>query len=72
MLVAGPTGEPMRRHEKAWHAVTEMVESEKRYVQKLALLEHFRDEVERAHIVDKKQMTLLFANISSLWGFLWF
>jgi hypothetical protein len=29
----------IKRWEKAWHAVNEMVQSEERYVQKLALLE---------------------------------
>lgn len=29
----------MKKREKAWHAVNELVESEGRYVQKLALLE---------------------------------
>lgn len=31
--------EPLKRFEKAWHAVNELVESEHRYVQKLSLLE---------------------------------
>ena len=60
---------PMRRRDKAWHAVNELVESEGRYVQKLAMLERFREEVERDRLLDKKQTTLLFANISSLFRF---
>jgi hypothetical protein len=31
--------EPLKRYEKAWHAVNELTESEARYVQKLNLLE---------------------------------
>lgn len=36
------TTELTKRHEKAWHAVNELVESEGRYVQKLALLDKVR------------------------------
>ena len=56
----------LERMEKAWHAVNEIVESEQRYVQKLALLERFRNEVDRAHTLDRRQTALLFANITSL------
>jgi hypothetical protein len=34
--------EPMKRDEKAWHSVNELVDSEIRYVQKLGLLEKVR------------------------------
>ncbi len=49
--------------------MNELVESEGRYVQKLALLEHFREEVEKQRLFDKKQLALIFANISSLYRF---
>ncbi|KAL3095584.1 hypothetical protein niasHT_024410 [Heterodera trifolii] len=77
LVVIGKQGMPLlvdqqmvaKRHEKAWHAVTEMVESEARYVQKLALLEKFRDLVERARVLDKRQLGQMFANIASLHQF---
>uniref|UniRef100_A0A1I8BY60 FYVE-type domain-containing protein n=1 Tax=Meloidogyne hapla TaxID=6305 RepID=A0A1I8BY60_MELHA len=55
-----------KRWEKAWHAVNEMVQSEERYVQKLALLEKFRSTVERAQLLDKRLQCHLFSNIASL------
>ncbi|CAD5226951.1 unnamed protein product [Bursaphelenchus xylophilus] len=61
--------EPLKRHEKAWHAVNELVESENRYVQKLYLLERFREEMEAEKLLDKRQMAMLFANTSSLYRF---
>uniref|UniRef100_A0A914GTI0 Uncharacterized protein n=1 Tax=Globodera rostochiensis TaxID=31243 RepID=A0A914GTI0_GLORO len=76
LVVTGKQGQPLlvdqtvaKRHEKAWHAVTEMVESEARYVQKLALLEKFRDLVERARVLDKRALAQMFANIASLHQF---
>ncbi|KAI1733216.1 rhoGEF domain-containing protein [Ditylenchus destructor] len=63
------SAEPMKRWDKAWHAVNELVESEGRYVQKLGLLEKFREEVEKEKLLDKKQMAHVFANISSLYRF---
>ena len=59
----------LQKHEKAFHAVNEIVDSEARYVAKLALLEKFRNEIEKEKLLDKKQMTNLFANISSLYQF---
>lgn len=55
-----------KRWEKAWHAVNEMVQSEERYVQKLALLEKFRSTVERAQLLDRRLQCHLFSNIASL------
>lgn len=59
----------LQKHEKAFHAVNEIVDSEARYVSKLALLEKFRNDVEKDKMLDKRQMTNLFANISSLYQF---
>ncbi|CAK5124562.1 unnamed protein product [Meloidogyne enterolobii] len=55
-----------KRWEKAWHAVNEMVQSEERYVQKLALLEKFRSTTERAQLLDRRLQCHLFSNIASL------
>uniref|UniRef100_A0A915PAP3 Uncharacterized protein n=1 Tax=Meloidogyne floridensis TaxID=298350 RepID=A0A915PAP3_9BILA len=55
-----------KRWEKAWHAVNEMVQSEERYVQKLALLEKFRSTIERAQLLDRRLQCHLFSNIASL------
>ncbi|KAF7640503.1 hypothetical protein Mgra_00000326 [Meloidogyne graminicola] len=55
-----------KRWEKAWHAVNEMVQSEERYVQKLALLEKFRSTVEHSQLLDRRQQCHLFSNIASL------
>jgi len=46
-----------------------IVESEARYVGKLALLDRFRREVQRAGALDKRQLSTLFANIASLHAF---
>lgn len=59
----------LQKHEKAFHAVNEIVDSEARYVAKLSLLEKFRNDVEKEKILDKRQMMNLFANISSLYQF---
>jgi hypothetical protein len=61
--------EPKKRHERAWHAVNELVESEDRYVQKLNLLEKFRAEIEQEKLLEKRQMVLLFSNMASLFKF---
>ncbi|CAD5220030.1 unnamed protein product [Bursaphelenchus okinawaensis] len=61
--------DPLKRYEKAWHAVNELVESENRYVQKLFLLDRFREEMEKEKLLDKRQMGLLFANTASLYRF---
>uniref|UniRef100_A0A915DIW7 DH domain-containing protein n=1 Tax=Ditylenchus dipsaci TaxID=166011 RepID=A0A915DIW7_9BILA len=59
----------MKRWEKAWHAVNELVESESRYVQKLGLLDKFREDLEKEKVLEKRQLGVLFANISSLYQF---
>ena len=59
----------LKRQEKAFHAVNEIVESEARYVAKLSLLEKFRTDVEKEKVLEKKQMSGIFANISSLYQF---
>uniref|UniRef100_A0A7E4VFE8 Rho guanine nucleotide exchange factor 10 n=1 Tax=Panagrellus redivivus TaxID=6233 RepID=A0A7E4VFE8_PANRE len=59
----------LKKHEKAFHAVNEIVDSEARYIAKLALLEKFRADIEADKVLDKRQMSSLFANISSLYQF---
>uniref|UniRef100_A0AC34F1Q7 FYVE, RhoGEF and PH domain-containing protein 4 n=1 Tax=Panagrolaimus sp. ES5 TaxID=591445 RepID=A0AC34F1Q7_9BILA len=59
----------LKRQEKAFHAVNEIAESEARYVAKLALLEKFRAEVEKEKVLEKKQMSGIFANTTSLYQF---
>uniref|UniRef100_A0A914YBD2 DH domain-containing protein n=1 Tax=Panagrolaimus superbus TaxID=310955 RepID=A0A914YBD2_9BILA len=54
----------LKRQEKAFHAVNEIAESEARYVAKLALLEKFRAEIEKEKLLEKKQMSGIFANTS--------
>jgi hypothetical protein len=40
-----PLSAKTKRYDKAWHSVNELVESENRYVQKLALLDKVRANV---------------------------
>uniref|UniRef100_A0AC35U825 DH domain-containing protein n=1 Tax=Rhabditophanes sp. KR3021 TaxID=114890 RepID=A0AC35U825_9BILA len=59
-----------KRHDKAWHAVKELVDSEQRYVEKLRLLEEiFRRDVINEKFLDKHTIAHLFSNISSLYQF---
>ncbi|KJH47604.1 RhoGEF domain protein [Dictyocaulus viviparus] len=59
-----------KRHEKAWFAAKELVDSEQRYVNKLRLLdEQFRQRILKEMVIDKDKQLKLFANISSLYQF---
>ncbi|VDK82108.1 unnamed protein product [Litomosoides sigmodontis] len=60
----------MKRTEKAWLAAKELVDSEKRYVDKLHLLdETFRKRIYEEKILGRERMTQLFSNISCLHQF---
>ncbi|VDN56287.1 unnamed protein product [Dracunculus medinensis] len=59
-----------KRQDKAWHAAKELVDSEKRYVDKLHLLsEVFRNKIVEEKLLEKDKLSGLFANISSLYQF---
>ncbi|MFH4978865.1 hypothetical protein AB6A40_005574 [Gnathostoma spinigerum] len=58
------------RFDKAWHAAKELVDSERRYVDKLRLLnEVFRKRIVDEKILEKEKISQLFANIASIHKF---
>ncbi|CAI4226470.1 unnamed protein product [Auanema sp. JU1783] len=62
--------EVKKRHERAWFAAKELIDSEQRYVEKLRLLaDIFLKRVAEEKILDKDRLHKLFANISSLYQF---
>ncbi|PAV60754.1 hypothetical protein WR25_25421 [Diploscapter pachys] len=62
--------ETQKRSEKAWLAAKELVDSERRYVEKLKLLgETFRNRVINEQAISNDKVTKLFANIASLFTF---
>ncbi|PAV60779.1 hypothetical protein WR25_22108 isoform E [Diploscapter pachys] len=62
--------ETHKRSEKAWLAAKELVDSERRYVEKLKLLgETFRNRVINEQAISNDKVTKLFANIASLFTF---
>lgn len=62
--------EVKKRHDKAWFAAKELVDSEQRYVDKLRLLDEiFRQRIVKEAAIDRDKQQKLFANISSLYQF---
>ncbi|VDM70353.1 unnamed protein product [Strongylus vulgaris] len=62
--------EAKKRHDKAWFAAKELVDSERRYVDKLRLLDEiFRERVVKEAAIDKDKQHKIFANIASLYQF---
>ncbi|RCN40078.1 RhoGEF domain protein [Ancylostoma caninum] len=62
--------EAKKRHDKAWFAAKELVDSEQRYVDKLRLLDElFRQRVMKEAAIDKDKQQKIFANVASLYQF---
>ncbi|GMS92419.1 hypothetical protein PENTCL1PPCAC_14594, partial [Pristionchus entomophagus] len=66
----GLTSALEKRMERAWHAAKELVDSEKRYVDKLKLLdEMFRKKIVAEKVIEQDKISKLFANTESLHTF---